>query len=256
VPIGVGAWGLALKNLFLPIFCKQCGARLLTEENGYFCPDCWEISPRIERPFCPVCGRPHRGGIGLGTQVNFLCAACSAEKQQRPYRRILGACHYGGAIETAIKLCKFHDKRRLAGPLAETMADIAGRELDCEVYDFLVPVPLHRVRRRARGFNQALLLAREVQPQFPRAVIDESLHRIRPTRVQSRLKDPAERRANVKGAFAIVNGDHLRGKNVLLIDDVVTTAGTVAECAQVLRDHGVALVDVLAVALAVPELRR
>lgn len=246
-----GDWILTLKNLFLPIFCKSCGQRLLTEENGFFCPTCWELSPRITRPFCLFCGKPHVAVVGSPSDLLYQCAACSTSKAERPYRQIRGAAYYQDAVEEAIKLFKFHDKPRLAGPLAELMADTAEQELECEAYEYLVPVPLHRVRARARGYNQSRLLALEILETFPSASLDESLVRVRPTRVQSRITDEAERRVNVRDAFAVVDGDHLRDASVLLVDDVVTSAGTVAACSEMLRASGVREVDVLAVALAV-----
>jgi len=245
-------WTLAIRNLLLPVYCKQCGDRILTDENGYFCPTCWEMSPRIERPFCPVCGRPHPAGVGLGTRSNFRCGPCSASTQDQPYRRILGAAIYGETVEEAIKLFKFYDKPRLAGPLGQLMAEMAAEELDCGSYAYVIPVPLYKVRYRERGFNQSQLLAKEVLPSLPNAALDESLRRIRPTRVQSTLGSEAERRENVRDAFAVEGGAHLAGTTVLLVDDVVTTGGTVAECARVLRTAGAATVDVLAAALAIP----
>ena len=244
-------WALTLKNLFLPVFCTLCGQRLLTEENGYFCPTCWEMSPRIQRPFCSVCGKPHQGVAGFGPPVNFPCADCRAsEGRKRPYRRTFGAAVYSGAIMEAVKLLKFHDKQRLAGPLIELMAGFAVEEVDTEGYDALIPVPLHRVRERQRGFNQSRLLARGLLQTFPGARLDESLRRVRPTRVQSRLESESARRANVRGAFAVVDGEDLMGSTVLLVDDVVTTGHTVRECAAVLRRAGVAEVDIFAAALA------
>lgn len=242
-------WALALKNVFLPEFCKACGRQLLTEENHFFCPTCWEMSPRVERPFCTICGRPHRGAIGFGTQSNFLCAECR-EPKPRPFRRIFGATVYDGTVAEAIKLLKFAQRRRAALPLARTMAQFAEQEIDCGSYDALVPVPLHRVRERTRGFNQSRLLAIELLPLFPRAVLDDSLKRIRPTRVQSLAVSPEERRANVVGAFT-VEGDNLKGKTVLLIDDVITTGGTSFECATALLRAGAKAVDIFAAALAV-----
>jgi ComF family protein len=242
-------WTLTLKNLFLPIFCPQCGVRLLTEEHGLFCPGCWERSPRIVRPFCTVCGRPHSGMVGYDTVANFPCERCRRQGP-RPFRRTYAAALYEGPVEEAVKLLKFHHRRRFARPLGDLMAEFAVREMDRGCYDYLVPVPLHKVRERARGFNQSRLLAQEVLPVFPNAELDESLRRVRPTWVQSRLSDPKERRANVIGAFAVA-GDRLTGKTVLLIDDVVTTGGTISECAAALRRAGVAVVDVLVAACAV-----
>lgn len=249
-PAGLDEWALVLKNLFLPIFCKECRAWLLTEENGFFCPVCWETSPRITRPFCTCCGRPHTQTVGFGTASNFPCAQCRA-KPPRHVRRIYGAACYDGAVAEAIKLFKFHDRPRLAKPLGELMAGFAGAEMDCAAYDFVVPVPLHRVRERDRGYNQSRLLAEALTQTFPRTRLNDSLKRIRPTQVQSQAANPAARRANVVGAFAVLGESLFEGSTVLLIDDVVTTAGTVSECAAALKRAGAAQVDVLAAALAV-----
>ena len=246
-------WVLTLKNLLLPIFCQECGARLLTEENGYFCPTCWELASRIERPFCTLCGRPHTGAVGLGTRSNFPCGRCIGAKRKPPYDRAFGAARYDGVMEDAVKLLKFEGKRRLAPPLGEMMREFAEEELECGAYDFLIPVPLHRIRQRARGFNQSLLLAEAVLPAFPNARIDESLQRIRPTRTQSLIEKESVRKANIKDAFSIEGGAHLKGRTVLLIDDVVTTGGTVGECARVLRKAGASVIHVFAATLAVPE---
>ena len=240
-------WVLAFKNIFLPIFCKQCGLRLLTEENGFFCPTCWELSPRVERPFCSMCGRPHPLRAGFNTVSNFPCAVCR-ERPDVPFRRIYGAAVYEGAVEQSIKLLKFNGKRRLSAPLSDMMAEFASRELECDAYDYLVPVPLHKVRERDRGFNQSRLLARGLLATFPNAELDESLRRIRPTHAQSRMTSAEERRANVIGAFAVF-GDILTGKRILLVDDVVTTGGTIMECAAALQRAKVRTVDVFAAAL-------
>jgi ComF family protein len=164
-------------------------------------------------------------------------------------RRIYGATQYDGAVAEAIKLFKFHDKPRLAAPLGALMREFAEREMECASYDVITPVPLHRVRERERGFNQSRLLASVVQEVFPNAALDERLRRIRPTRIQSRLRGEKERRSNIKGAFAVVGAD-LKGLTVLLVDDVVTTGGTVEECARALLRAKAGSVDVLAVALA------
>jgi ComF family protein len=243
------SWVLTLKNVLLPMFCKQCGERILTEENTCFCPSCWQQSPRVARPFCTVCGRPHTGAVGFGTAFNFLCSDCRGVAI-RPYRRIFGAALYEDAVQAAIKLFKFNDRRTLAKPLGALMAEFAQAEIALDEYDLLVPVPLHRIRRRERGFNQSELLALEILPVFPNARLDCSLYRLRPTRVQSRSATPAERKANIAGAFA-VEGDGLRGKTVLLIDDVVTTGATTGECARALARAGAANVDVFAAALVV-----
>jgi ComF family protein len=244
-------WALAAKNLFFPIFCQECGRRLLTDDNGYFCATCWELMPLIQRPFCTICGRPHRAAVGLGTRSNFPCGKCIAAGQDRPVRRTYGVARYEGVMEKAIKLFKFHGKQRLAKPLGELMVAFAEQELECDRYDLVVPVPLHPVRERERGYNQARLLAEEIIGLFPRAEVLDLLRRIRPTRVQSTIRDPRERRKNIEGAFAMDENLPPAKGHVLLIDDVVTTGYTVAENATVLLDAGAESVDVFAPALAV-----
>lgn len=242
-------WRPVIVNLLLPMYCKQCGVRLLTEENNFFCPDCWESVMRIERPFCTLCGKPHQKMVGLGSAANFPCADCR-DKPNRYLRRVWGAVQYDGAISLGIRLFKFQGKLGLLEPLAALMVDFARREMDPDQYDCIVPVPLYKTRKRERGFNQSMLLAEILaRDVFTGAVLDgTSLKRIRPTRAQSRLKTE-ERAPNVRGAFA-VPGNTLKGKRVLLIDDVITTGDTITECAKTLRRAGAAEVDAFAVALA------
>ncbi len=242
-------WHLALKNLLLPMYCRACGARLLTEENCVFCPDCWESSPRIERPFCDRCGKPHVRIVGLGALSNYPCADCR-DKPNRHIRRVWGAAYYDGAVSAAIRLFKFQNKRLLAEPLAAVMEEFACREMADETYELLVPVPLYHTRLRERGFNQSLQLACLLREAFPSAEVDQSLQRIRPTCAQSTLTSE-QRARNVRGAFA-VQGDAIKDKRVLLIDDVITTGETATECARALKRAGAAAVDAFAVALACP----
>ena len=241
-------WTLAFKNLCFPIFCLSCQERLLTEENGYFCPTCWELAPRIEPPLCPTCGRPHVTMVGLGNRRNFPCVDCR-DNPPEIVGCIHGAALYEGVIAEAVQALKFNDKYRLAGPLGELMMAFAEAHMDVEGYDLIVPVPLHRVRLRERGYNQSALLAWACVDAFPLAEVVDALQRIRPTQTQSKLA--GEKRANnVRGAFA-VTGDEVDGKRVLLIDDVVTSGGTVVECARALMRAGAKHVDVFATALVI-----
>lgn len=241
------SWKHTFRNMFFPVFCRECGCPLLTEENGYFCPDCWTLPERIERPFCSRCGLPHKERVGFGTVQNFPCAQCESAPPTS-YRRIFAAAVYEEAIAEAVKLLKFYERRRIADSLAEIMTEFALREMDCGAYDALVPVPLHSVRLRARGFNQAELLAQKLLPTFPRAILGLDLQRIRPTRTQSSIKDQQEGLENVIGAFAVDRMITYEGQTVLLIDDVVTTGGTASECASALHRAGASHVDVLAAA--------
>ncbi len=244
-----GRWPLALKNLLFPVFCRECETPIVTDENIFFCPTCWERPRRVESPFCDRCGHPFAGRVGFGDSENTTCADCRQVKKHW-CDRIYGATVYEGAIAEAIKLLKFNQRERLVEPLAELMREFAESYMDVDHYDVLVPVPLYRVRQRDRGFNQAERLARAIAPGFPSAVVSEGLKRARPTRVQSRMAQSKERTRNMRDAFVVLGDIDLQDRSILLVDDVVTTGATVQECARMLKAAGAGSVDTLATAVA------
>ncbi len=141
---------------------------------------------------------------------------------------------YAGALSAIVHALKYQHRTSLAKPLGDLIARHCGDALHGA--DLVVPVPLHPSRQRARGFNQAALLARALP--LPCA---EALARVRATPSQTDL--PADRRRlNVKGAFAVVPRDRQRaalsGRCLVLVDDVATTGATLGECAKVLREAG------------------
>ena len=239
----------ALKNLLLPAFCRACDSRILTEENIYYCPQCWSEIRLIERPFCSICGKPHDKAAGFAERENFPCAQCVRIKR-RPFRSMCAATVYDGLVQDAIAIFKYGSREPLAGPLAGLMVKFAEREVDFARYDAIVPVPLHRVRQRERGFNQAGELVRCLKERIPGLVVRNGLVRVRPTPQQTRLT-AAERRRNLPGAFALARDADFHKKTVLLVDDVITTGATAEECARTLRKGGAETVDVFAVARTV-----
>jgi len=122
--------------------------------------------------------------------------------------------------------------------------------LESQTYDLIVPVPLHLDRLRWRGFNQALILARAIGRARQIKLNPFLLERTRPTMPQTQLS-ASERRTNVRGAFTVVAPERLKGKRVLLVDDVYTSGATIEECAKVLCRADAELVDVFTLARAV-----
>jgi ComF family protein len=118
-------------------------------------------------------------------------------------------------------------------------------------YDLLIPVPLHAARLRWRGFNQSLLLARELASAWQMSANPFVLRRCRSTPPQVGLDERARRR-NVRGAFEVADRASVKGRAVLLVDDVFTTGATVNECAVTLRRAGARYVDVLVLARVLP----
>ncbi|WP_337286554.1 ComF family protein [Candidatus Methylomirabilis sp.] len=151
-----------------------------------------------------------------------------------------------GTMRQAILLFKYGGRRTLARHLGRLMAEGAGRLFDPRRFDLLIPVPLHPQRERARGFNQATLLAKEFGAGCGLPVGHRLLRRVRPTEAQSGGRK--EREDNVKGAFIVPQSDRVKDMRLLLIDDVFTTGATACECAKALLAAGAAEVGVYTLA--------
>jgi len=224
-------------DFFLPRLCLFCGGVVAEEAAAAVCPDCAGKIEWVESPVCSCCGLifPSREG------EDRLCGPCQTEPP--PFARARAAAVYEGPVADAVKRFKFARQMAYLPVMQHWLRQARCREL-AEAADLLLPVPLHRRRLQHRGFNQALLLARA----FPEAVVGrETLARVRHTAPQVGL-NPKERRDNVHRAFAVPRPEAVKGKNVLLVDDLYTTGATVRECARVLRRAGAKRVEVLTVA--------
>jgi len=155
---------------------------------------------------------------------------------------------YDDSSRQLVLALKHGDRLHLAPPLAQWMRH-AGAEL-LAAADLQLPVPLHWTRLFTRRYNQAALLAQAIAKAGGPPVAADCLIRRRRTPSQGN-KNPSARRRNVAGAFAVRRPDKLRGRRVVLIDDVLTTGATVEECARVLKRAGAARVDVLTLARVV-----
>lgn len=230
--------GLDLLDFFLPQFCRFCGKSAGNGAEPALCADCAAKVDWVASPLCPHCGRVFATREG----EDHLCGACQTEPS--PFARARAAVIYEGPAADAVKKFKYGRRLDLLPVLQHWLRRRpACREL-VDAADLLTPVPLHVRRLKERGFNQALLLA-QAFPDKPLA--REALIRVRHTVPQSGL-NPKERRENVKKAFAAPRPEDIKGKRVLLIDDVYTTGATVRECAKVLRKAGAREVNVLTVA--------
>lgn len=218
-------------DLLFPRWCIGCG-----REGDYICDSCHQTLSVILPPICPRCGRPQPQGT--------LCPECTG--RQAEIDGIRSPFLFDGVIRRAIHELKYQNLRALAPPLAGLMHDyIRENPLPGEV---LVPVPLHRRRYRERGYNQSTLLARELGRLSGLPVEENFLVRQSYALPQARSASVGERHDNVANAFACRNG-RLRGKQVVLIDDVSTSGATLDACARVLKSSGAAAVWGLVLAL-------
>ncbi len=243
------AWTSAALDLLYPTQCPVCQARLGADRRDPLCGGCWTRIARLDPPYCVVCGVPATGEAGLVTPGETArrapCLACRSDPPPFDYAR--AAALYLDPLRSAVHAFKFHGKRALARPLADLVVEQCAQDLPAPA-DALVPVPLAPDREHERGFNQAALLAERVGQALARPVRTGWLGRARPTRPQSELA-AAERRRNVRGAFRATSA--VAGCHVLVIDDVLTTGATAAECAHALRTAGARIVGVLTVARVV-----
>ncbi len=199
----------------------------------------FSLSPR-----CSRCGIP----FASPSDTDHLCSECLTE--ERYFSRARSVCRYEGLIVEAISRFKYGGAIRLAPALGMLLAAYQDSQFPFSGLDLILPVPLHPRRLRERGFNQSLLLARQVSRRHSIPLNFTVLRRIRPTPPQTRLSGP-DRQRNVRGAFEVVKPSVLAGKKVLLIDDVFTTGATARECARVLLGGGAREITVLTLARAV-----
>ena len=235
--------GGAVLDAMLPPECVTCDAPVSTA--GQLCAACFRATPFLSDPCCDRCGVP-LSAAGQGG-IDLVCQACRQDPP--PWGAARAAMAYDTQSKRILLPFKHADRIENARALAPHMAR-AGAALLREA-DWLVPVPLHRLRLIARRYNQAALLAQAVARLSGRPVVLDGLRRVRSTASLGTGSRQA-RVAAMAGAFAVRPSRlaQLVDSRVLLIDDVLTSGATAAACTRVLLEAGVARVDVLAAARA------
>lgn len=226
-----------LIDIIYPPRCPIC--QNFTRDDGpsdknttpHICQSCFSDLREIHPPLCPVCGRPFVTGI----EMDHLCEECL---RKRPFFDSAAAPYlFEGTLMTAIHRFKYGSKSLLADCLGPLLARFAESRVDNSGDLLAMPIPLHPKRLRERGFNQSLLLATHVAKQLNTELDFLSLRRVRYTPPQTGL-GKEERRKNVKKAFQLKDPKIVKGRTVLLIDDVATTGNTLNECARILKRSG------------------
>ncbi len=221
--------------LFPQARCLACDEPRDVAPGSVLCGKCEAslASRLIPDASCPQCRSPKKSAAPC-----FYClegGMLGIEKAYAPYM-------YKDAARMLVIRLKFGPVEAAAEPLAKAMA----REVSGQPFDALVPVPLSKGHLRERGLNQSRLLCERLESALRLPVLD-ALVKVRETKKQSGL--PAKhRRKNVQGAFEAI-GD-VRGKRILLVDDVRTTGSTARECARILREAGAASVSLVTAAVA------
>lgn len=238
--------GLRATRIILPPICLACRAPLGSYES--LCVPCWSKITFIRAPICDVLGLP-LPYAGPGRNVS---AAALSEPPN--FDRARAAAIFDGVMRDLIHDFKFHDRQEVRSLFSRWLAG-AGEDLIAQA-DVLVPIPLTRSRLLWRKFNQSAMLAQDLARKSGKTYCPFGLVRIRRTKSQVGLSR-AERRMNVKGAFRCPSEARaaIEGRNVVVVDDIITTGATVDAAAAVLKRAGARRVDILALAMVVDPLQ-
>ena len=260
-----------LLHATLPSDCRVCGDPMLGLRSVRVCDGCvaaiesqapvFEAGAGAGEPLCSRCG----DALGMESArfaASFGTGECTLCRTTPPaFARAVSFATYDDELRELLQALKFDGMRRLPGALLGGWLATAILQLEGEAGKDLVviPVPLFRHRERRRGFNQSELLARsatkhlhKLRPNWALTLEGQALHRVRDTRPQFAL-GAAQRESNLKGAFRVEQPERVRGREVLLIDDILTSGATANACSRVLLRAGATQVWVATVARARPE---
>lgn len=224
--------GRNLLDALYPLECAGCGG-----SGNIICDRCAGSLPLLGPPYCRVCA---------AYSERDLCQACAQSGRQfdgvrAPYR-------YEGSIRQAILALKYGGIKAAAPQLSDMLADYF--EVNPLPGDLMAPVPMHRSRRRERGYNQAELLARPVAGRCDISYLSDLLVRTRRVDPQAGMTNAASRATNVAHSVAASRPGDIDGARIILVDDVATTGSTLDACAAALKEAGAASVWCLTLAVA------
>lgn len=233
---GRGLWNRSL-DLLLPPRCLLCG---MASDSSCICGPC-----KIDLPWTGL--HCHQCGLPLASPNDEICGLCV----QRPptFTRTVCPLQYQFPADRLVQSFKFNRQLAAGRILSQLICEhVMDRQVTCP--EVLIPVPLHKLRMIKRGFNQACELGSHISKVLDIPLLTASLRRRRNTKAQSGLSR-RQRRKNVRGAFYWYDAVK-PARHVALIDDVMTTGTTVAECASVLKKAGAKRVDIWVAARAIP----
>ena len=233
-------------NFILPPRCLLCG-KVLDEDKG-LCDDCISQIEFLNQAICCRCGHPLLD-VSEKSSDKLICGNCLKSKNHIPFRMLRSAYVYDDFSKKLILDLKFYDKTDLA-PLLAKMMYVAGKDIFASNIDLIIPVPLHYTRLIRRRYNQSALLAKELGKLTNIKVDYKTFIKRRKTKPQVDCSGK-ERLTNVKNSFYVKDFDKIKGKRILLVDDVLTTGSTLNECAKAIKQAKPKSIDGLTVSRAV-----
>ena len=239
----------ALASLVFPAPCRICEATLTTASRIPVCSTCLDSLKPLTGVACQKCGRPFASAVAAAVP-RPLCHLCRRDVYNFDLARSFAA--YTDAMVRAIVLLKYHQVTPLGAWFSARLAELVARNPEMFAADVVVPVPLHALRLRERGFNQAELIARPLAKRLGLPLRSYLLVRTKPRPEKLKLTRQ-ERWRTVRGAYAMRSEAKIDKLRVLLVDDVFTTGATLDACARALRKAGAGRIVALTVARVAPE---
>ncbi len=243
-----------LLRLLFPPVCAACRTPLATR-GKFLCTECLSGVRRLESPRCTICGIPFESRSG----PDHICGKCM--KRQPSFRQAVSCFIYAGTVRKLIHRVKFDGDTYASRALCSLSSEIIKTSITQEIPladaakgagIMVVPIPLHIARLRRRGFNQAVTMARRL---FPTGTVQvDMLQRTRDTRPQMQLS-VRQRHENLRGAFRLRHDRDrsVKGSDIILFDDILTTGATMENAARELVRAGAASVYVLTLSRAVQQ---
>lgn len=226
-------------NFIFPPRCMVCDN--ITEFNNttHVCAECYARLKSINLPVCNYCGKE------LEDPGRACCYECAV--QDNYYDIAICACEYCGIIKVILQKLKFDNRVELCPLISEILVKKIKQKTGILKFDIIISVPLHPNRMKQRGYNQSQLIAQYVANALKVDYELNVIEKIRDIPRQSELCR-ADRILNVKGAFRVTMSEKVAGKNILLIDDILTTGSTLRECSKELKKSGAKSITVATVA--------
>ena len=215
-----------LTNLLFPAQCVICSSY---EAQTDICTKCWEKLTFITKPYCASCCYP----FAYENDIDAICGHCISNKPN--YEKAISILKYDNHSKALIHKFKYQDQLHILDYFTRLMLNM-GKELIKQA-DIIAPVPMHKYKLLKRGYNQAALLAMKISSQSKIQYIPQLIIKINNSSSQTALTKH-QRQKNIKNSFQLNPkfAPLIKGKKILLIDDVITTGATLSECCKVIKN--------------------
>lgn len=224
-------------DFVIPNRCLSCADYIDSEHN--LCSKCWGKINFISKPYCVKCGSP----IEINLNIDVTCLECINLPPKFTLSRSL--CKFDDNVKKIIHNFKYYDKTSISKFFAKLIFNLYAH--DFQNADLIIPVPMHKIKRILRRYNQSQILAFEIGKIFNKHVLNNVLIKIKNTKSQS-LLSKKERKSNLKNSIIIKNPELIKGKSIILVDDVITTGTTIDYCCKLLKMAGVKKIYVCSIA--------